>query len=243
MDRVLFFMLALLVLSFSMLVTTIVCASLVRGCMIRAEIYRADSVIVSGRLVLVYQGPVKAIDVGASKIFILPSSFMVIELVPQPLANVVISYDCKNHTLKLKNLLVKSLTVAGADIRGGIVRLQNLILTNVSLDATDLTLYVPPYALKHALIDFDTERVRVAKISMNMRMLGCHKDGEELVIDGIARTIRTSALFIKLDATVVMDASELRVKANTVVLLSGLTTIISSLLAAAYIILRSYELR
>ena len=243
MDRVLFFMLMLLVFSFSMLVAAIVYVSLVKGFMVRAEIEQADSVIVSGRLVLLYQGPVKHVDIRSSRVFILPSSLIVIELAPQPLANIVISYSCKNHTLKLKNLLVERLVVAGADIHGGIIRLRNLTLANVTLDATNLTLYVPSYALKYALIDFGAEKVRVAKVSMKLRMLECYKDGEELVIDGVAHTIKTSALYVKLGAMVVMDVSELRMKAGTVVLLSGLATVISSLLTAAYTILRSYELR
>ena len=242
MDHVLFFMLMLLVFSFSMLVTAIVYVGLIRGYVVRAEMDQVNSVIVSGRLVLMYQGPLKAVDVGVSRVFILPGSLIVIELASQPLDNAVIDYNCKNHTLTLKNLLISSLTVAGMNVHSSIARLQNLTLTNVTLDATNLMLYVPAQALRLALIDFGTEKVRVAKVSMNLRMLECDKDNE-LVIDGVMRTIRASALYVKLGATVMLDMSEIRAKANTAVLLSGITTVVSSLLAAAYIILRSYELK
>ena len=242
MDRVLFFMLMLLVLSFSMLVTTIAYISLIKGYAVRAEIDQVNSVTISGRLVFMYQGPLKAVDIGISEIFILPGNLIVVELAPQPLDNVVINYDCENHTLTLKNLLISSLAVAGTNVYSGMTRLQNLTLTNVTLDATNLTLYIPSEALRFALIDFGAEKVRVAKVSMDLRMLGCNKDNE-LVIDGVMRTIRVSALYIELDATVVLDMSGIRANANIAVLLTGITTIVSSLLATMYIMLRSYELR
>ena len=242
MDRVLFFMLMLLVFSFSMLITTIVYVSLIEGYTVKAEIDQANSVTVSGRLVLMYQGPLKTIDIGVGGIFILPGNFIVVELAPQPLDNVVINYDCENHTLTLKNLLISSLAVAGTNVYSGMARLQNLTLTNVTLDATNLTLHIPSEALRFALIEFGAEKVRVAKVSMNLRMLGCNKD-DELVIDGVMRTIRVSALYMELGAMVVLDMSEIKAHANTAVLLTGITTIVSSLLAATYIMLRSYELR
>ena len=242
MDRVLFFMLMLLVFSFCMLVTTIAYVSLIKGYTIRAEIDQADNVVISGCLVLMYQGPLKAIDIGVGEVFILPGNLIVMELAPQPLDNVVINYNCGNHTLTLKNLLISSLTVTGTNVYSGMTRLQNLTLTNVTLDAMNLTLYIPSQALRFALIDFGTEKVRVAKVSMNLRMLGCSKDNK-LVIDGVTRTIRVSALYVELGTTVVLDMSGVKASANTAVLLTGITTVISSLLAAIYIMLRSYELR
>lgn len=242
MDRVLFFMLTLLVFSLCMLVTTIIYVNLIEGYMIRVEMSQTKSATISGKLVLMYQGPLKTVDIGVGNIFLLPGNYIVIELMSQPLDSIVINYNCRNNTLTLRNLLVSSLTVAGTNVYKGIIRLQNLTLTNVTLDATSLTLHIPSQALKFALIDFGGEETRVTKISIGLRMLGCDKDGE-LVINGAMRTIRVSALYVELGTTIVLDMSEIRANANTAVLLTGITTIASSLLAAAYIVLRSYELR
>lgn len=235
-------MLMLLVFSFSMLVTAIVYASLVRGCIVKVEVSKADSVVVSGRLILVYQGPLRVVDVGVTEVFVIPGSFIVIDLAAQPLNNIIIVYDCRNNTLTLENLLVESLAVAGVSVYGSIVRLRNLTLTNVTLDATNFMLYVPAQALRHALIEFGEEKFGVVRASINLRMLGCDENGK-LVIDGVRHSIRASALYVELNSTVVLDMSELKSKADTVILLSGATTIVSSLLAAAYILLRGYEFR
>jgi len=242
LDRVLFFLLMLLVFSFFMLVTAIVYASFVKGCIVKVEVGETGSAIVSGRLILVYQGPLKAVSVGATDVFIIPGSLIIIDLEPQSINNVVIDYDCKDNTLVLKNLLAKNLVVAGVNVYGGIVRLRNFTLANVTLDATNLMLYVPAQALKHALIEFGDEKVDVVRTSINLRMLGCDEKGR-LVIDGVRHIIRASALYVGLNGTAVVNIGELKSKADVVILLSGASTVASSLLAAAYILLRGYELR
>lgn len=235
-------MLMLLVFSFSTLVTTIIYASLVRGCTVKVEVSKVDSVVVSGRLVLVYHGPLKTVDVGVAEVFMIPGSFMVIDLAAQPLNNIVVDYDCRNNMLTLRNLLVEGLAVAGVNIYSSIMRLRNLTLTNVTLDATNFMLHVPAQALKHALIEFGDRRVGVVGVSIDLRMLGCDEEGR-LLIDGVKHSIRASALYVRVDGTVVVDMGELKSKANTVILLSGASTIVSSLVAAAYILLRGYEFR